>query len=338
MLTRRGFLQTGVAGAAAAAQTGAAAPWYRRCYRWGQTNITERDPVRYDIAWWRDYWKRTEVQGVIINAGGIVAYYPSKFPLHHRAEFLNGRDLYGELAQAAHEDGLAVLARMDSNRTAEDFFRAHPDWFARDASGQPYRAGRQVHHVRQQPVLRRVPARRADARLSSASHPEGFTDNSWSGLGRDSICYCDNCARKFRDRAGKPLPAHQGLGRSGLPAVDSVELRAAPGNLGPQQSHHQRRGRAELPVDRHEQRLHHQPEPLVSRLRRRSASARRFMLLDHQARADESGFQQNGDTGKLVHGLLGLGQADAGEHGACTRRGARPSAWPASRPRKRACG
>ena len=29
------------------------------------------------------------------------------------------------------------------------------------------------------------------------------------------------------------------------------------------------------------------------------------MLLDHQARADESGFQQNGDTGKLVHGLLG---------------------------------
>ncbi|HEY2016539.1 MAG TPA: Tat pathway signal protein, partial [Bryobacteraceae bacterium] len=30
-----------------------------------------------------------------------------------------------------------------------------------------------------------------------------------------------------------------------------------------------------------------------------------FLLLDHQARADESGFQQNGDTGKLIHGLLG---------------------------------
>ena len=24
-------------------------PWYRRAYRWGQTNITEKDPVRYDI-------------------------------------------------------------------------------------------------------------------------------------------------------------------------------------------------------------------------------------------------------------------------------------------------
>jgi len=28
-------------------------PWYRRAYLWGQTNITEKDPVRYDIAWWR---------------------------------------------------------------------------------------------------------------------------------------------------------------------------------------------------------------------------------------------------------------------------------------------
>jgi hypothetical protein len=103
-------------------------------------NITERDPVRYDLAWWRAHWKRTETQGVIVNAGGIVAYYPSKFPLHHRAEFLNGRDLYGDLTKAAHDDGLAVLARMDSNRTAEDFYRAHPDWFSRNASGEPIRA------------------------------------------------------------------------------------------------------------------------------------------------------------------------------------------------------
>ena len=97
-------------------------PWYRRVCRWGQTNITENDPPHYDIPFWRDYWKRTRVQGVIVNAGGIVAYYPSRFPLHHRAEFLNGRDLYGELAKAAHDDGLAVLARMDCNRTAADFY------------------------------------------------------------------------------------------------------------------------------------------------------------------------------------------------------------------------
>ena len=124
MLTRRDFIETGLAGTAAVsagqfendAENGPASggvPWFRRMLRWGQTNITERDPVSYDIAWWREYWKRTEVQGVIVNAGGIVAYYPSKFPLQHRAEFLNGRDLIGELTRAAHDDRVMRVGAHD---------------------------------------------------------------------------------------------------------------------------------------------------------------------------------------------------------------------------------
>src|SRR5262249_51850384 len=30
-----------------------------------------------------------------------------------------------------------------------------------------------------------------------------------------------------------------------------------------------------------------------------------MILLDHQARSDATGFQENGETGKLIHGLLG---------------------------------
>jgi len=71
--------------------------------------IAEIDTTSYNIAWWRRYWRGTRVQGVILNAGGIVAYYPGKFPLHHRAEGLVDRDLHGELAQAAQEDGLYVF-------------------------------------------------------------------------------------------------------------------------------------------------------------------------------------------------------------------------------------
>lgn len=62
------------------------------------------------------------MQAVIINGGGIVAYYPSRFPQHYRAQYLGDRDLFGEVAQAAHEEGLAVLARMDSNRTTKEFY------------------------------------------------------------------------------------------------------------------------------------------------------------------------------------------------------------------------
>src|SRR3974377_1771899 len=97
----------------------AALPWYRRTLRWGQTNITEIDPTRYDISWWRKHWQRTQTQGILANAGGVVAYYPSRVPLHRQAQHLSGRDLFGELCRAAHEDGVVVLARMDSNRASE---------------------------------------------------------------------------------------------------------------------------------------------------------------------------------------------------------------------------
>src|SRR3954467_6484242 len=149
--TRRDFLKTAAVATAIASSAEATLsaepadkkddPWYRRTLRWGQTNITEIDPARYDIAWWRQYWKRTAVQGVIINAGGIVAYYPSRFPLQYRPPALGDRDLFGELTRAAREDGLTVLARMDSNRVHEPLYKAHPDWIAVDATGAPYRSG-----------------------------------------------------------------------------------------------------------------------------------------------------------------------------------------------------
>lgn len=123
------------ANAQSVAATHSVAPWFKTAVRWGQTNIVEIDPLNYDIDWWRQHWKNTKVQGVVINGGGIVCYYPSKVPYHRRAEFLGDRDLLGELTAAAHEDGLAVFARMDANRADQEFYDAHPDWFAHDVNG-----------------------------------------------------------------------------------------------------------------------------------------------------------------------------------------------------------
>jgi hypothetical protein len=283
--------------------TGGKQPWYLRTYRWGQTNITEADPVQYDIAWWREYWKRTETQGVIINAGGIVAYYPSKFPLQYRAQFLNGRDLFGELTEAAHTDGLVVMARMDSNRTAENFYQAHPDWFARTADGKPYRAAdkyitciNSAYYDEYLPdVLREIIQR---------SRPEGITDNSWAGMGRGSICYCDNCQRKFRAKTGQAVPPRANWDdpayrqwilwnyarRTELWEFNNRTTQAAGG-----------------------------ADCIWSGMNSGSVSAQassfrdlkeickraHIVMLDHQRRSDTTGFQQNGDTGKRVHSLLG---------------------------------
>jgi len=285
------------------AESSASLPWYRRTYRWGQTNITEIDPTRYDIPWWRQYWKRTEVQGVIINAGGIYAYYPSKFPLHHRPEALGERDLYGELARAAHDDGLAVLARMDSNKAHEAFYKAHPDWFAIDANGKPYRSGEHYVSCISSPYYEEyLPGILQE--IIERSHPEGITDNSWSGLGRDSICYCQHCARRFREYGGKNLPRSHNWNdpvyrqwilwsyarRLEIWDLNNRVTKAAGGPhclwLGMNGGGISGQSRS---------------------FRDYKAICERteILMLDHQSRADSGGFQNNAETGKLLHGILG---------------------------------
>ncbi len=278
-------------------------PWYRRTLRWGQTNITEIDAQRYDIAWWRQHWKRTQIQGVLINAGGIYASYPSRFPLHYRALELGDRDLFGELARAAHEDGLVVLARMDSNRVREEFYRAHPDWFAIDAKGQPYRNGDLYVTCVNSPyydeyipgILREIIER---------SHPEGFGDNNWNGLERDKICYCGNCQRKFRERTGQPIPLvknwddplyRQWIQWNYARRIEIWDLnnRVTREAGGPHC----------LWIGMNSGSLPYQG--LRFRDYRAICERSELFLLDDQMRNDVSGFQHNGEIGKLIHGLLG---------------------------------
>ncbi|MDP9371501.1 MAG: beta-galactosidase, partial [Chloroflexota bacterium] len=280
-----------------------AQPWYRRCYRWGQTNLTEIDPVRYDGEFWRAHWRRTRVQGVIVNAGGIVAYYPSKYPLHHRARHLGDRDLYGEIVAAAREEGLAVLARMDSNRAHEPFYVEHPDWFTVDAEGRPYRAGDLYIACVNSPyydehltgVLREIIER---------SHPDGLTDNSWSGLERGRICYCANCARQFREATGQALPRaanwddqayRRWIGWNYARRVEIWELnnRVTREAGGPDC----------LWIGMNSGDLHAQ----ATRFRDYQAVCERtaIIMLDSQRRTNAHGFQSNGEMGKLIHGLLG---------------------------------
>ena len=278
-------------------------PWYRRTLRWGQTNITEIDPERYDIAWWRQYWKRTETQGVIVNAGGIVAYYPTKIPLHHQAEYLNGRDLFGELCRAAHEDGLMVFARMDSNRAHEDLYRAHPDWFARRSNGQPYKADDLFVTCINSPYYEeQIPAILHE--IIETYHPEGFTDNSWSGLGRNSPCFCDNCKKHFQERTGHAIPEEKNwndpIYREWVRWNYERRLEIWDLNNRITQT---AGGRDCIWVGMNGGSIAGQAQSF--RDYRQICQRAEMIMLDYQARGDGDGFQQNGEAGKLIHGLLG---------------------------------
>jgi hypothetical protein len=278
-------------------------PWYRRTVRWGQTNITERDAAGYDIDWWRGHWRKTRVQGIIVNAGGIVAYYPSQYPLHYRPEALGDRDLFGEVTAAAHQEGLVVLARMDSNRTHEAFYEARPEWFALDAEGRPYRAGELYLTCINSPyydeyipgVLREI-ARR--------SKPEGFTDNSWSGLEHHQICFCENCRRRFKDLTGQALPPRRDYDdpdyRRWL--AWNYDRRLEVWDLN-NRTAREAGGPDCLWVGMISGNLVYE----CRRLRdvKRICERAEFILCDDQSRTAGDGFQANGEIGKRLHGVLG---------------------------------
>src|SRR5256886_9400199 len=116
-------------------------PWYATMRRCGQLNFNERDPLTLDVAAWIDYWASLRVNALLVNGGGIMAFYPTEVPYHHRSGFLGTRDLFGEMAAAARARGIRVVARMDCNYSWEEALRAHPEWFERDRDGQPRRHG-----------------------------------------------------------------------------------------------------------------------------------------------------------------------------------------------------
>ncbi len=286
-------------------------PWYRRVMRWGQTNIREIDalPERYDIKWWVDYWQRTRVQGVIINAGGIVAYYPSALELHRRSPYLGSRDLFGELMAAAREQGLVVVARMDSSRANERFYYEHPDWFAVDAQGQPYRAGSfdgPFYTACISGPYYRDYLPRVLQELCERYRPDGFSDNSWSGLSRSAgICYCRFCREQFAEfSGGMALPRAKNWD-------DPVYRRWI------EWSYAQRVSIWEL----NNATTHRYGGPdcewsgmnsgsLASQCRsfrdwRAMTERVRIVFLDHQGRSGSGAIWQNGEQGKLIRSLMG---------------------------------
>src|SRR5438874_8207132 len=102
--------------------------WYATMRRCGQINYNEQDPLTMNVDAWGDYWASLKVDAVLLNGGGILAFYPTQVPYHRRSQFLGTRDLFGEMVAAMKRRGIRAVARMDCNLAYEDALKAHPEW------------------------------------------------------------------------------------------------------------------------------------------------------------------------------------------------------------------
>jgi hypothetical protein len=170
-------------------------PWYASMRRCGQTNFNERDPIELDISWWVDYWSSLKLDALLLNAGGIMAFYPTKIPFQRRSQFLDGHDLFGDYAKAAKEKGIHVVARLDCNYVYEDAYKAHPEWVEQSADGKPithpespwlYKTCMYSTYFTEQmlAIIREI---------NSLYDVDGFFTNGWPSTNRPQPCHCDAC-------------------------------------------------------------------------------------------------------------------------------------------------
>ena len=179
--------------------------WFDKPMRWAQLVLVENDPGQYDPQFWLDYFKRTHSDAACLSAGGIVAYYPTKVPLHHRSAWMKESDPFGELLAGCRKLNMYVLARTDPHAARQEVYDAHPDWIAVDAEGRKRR------HWANPELWVTCALGPYNFEFMTEVHREimrlygvdGIFSNRWAGSG---LCYCEHCQRNFRAASGMDLP------------------------------------------------------------------------------------------------------------------------------------
>jgi len=205
-MNRREFLLNAALASSAIALAGPEPdPWFDRPMRWAQLTLVEDDPGKYDPGFWLNYFKRTHSDAACLSAGGCVAYYPTKIPLHYRSKWLGQNDAFGELVAGCRQLNMVVIARTDPHAAHQDVFDAHPDWIAVNAAGEK----------RRHPVMPELWVTCAlgpynfdfmtevTKEIVSMYKVDGIFSNRWAGSG---MCYCEHCQSNFKLAAEMDLP------------------------------------------------------------------------------------------------------------------------------------
>jgi len=205
VLSEREAVGQDAAAGAAPPKTAESTGWYDRPMRWFQLAFVEDDPGNYSPAFWLNYFKSIHADAACLSAGGCVAFYPTKIPLHYRSKFLKDTDPFGEMVAGCRGLGMNVIARTDPHAAHQDVYDAHPEWIAVDAQGQKRR-----HWA--DPSLWVTCALGAynfgfmtdvTIEIVSKYKVDGVFSNRWAGSG---MCYCDSCKYLFHEYCNKDLP------------------------------------------------------------------------------------------------------------------------------------
>ena len=179
--------------------------WFNRPMRWAQLTLVENDPGRFDPDFWLSYFKRIHADGATLSAGGVVAYYPTDVPLHHRSKWLDDSDPLGYLMTGCRKMNMSLITRTDPHATWQNVYDAHPDWIAVTSEGEKRRhwANPELWVTCALGPYNFEFMTQVHKEIMERYEPDGIFSNRWAGHG---ICYCEHCEKNFRKYSGMELP------------------------------------------------------------------------------------------------------------------------------------
>jgi hypothetical protein len=179
--------------------------WFSRPMRWAQLTLVENDPGTFDPDFWISYFRKIHADGSVLSAGGIVAYYPTDIPFHHRSSWLGSLDSFGYLVKGCRDMNMSVIARSDPHATWQNVYEAHPDWIAVTAAGEKRRhwANPEMWVTCALGPYNFEFMTQVHKEIMERYQPDGIFSNRWAGNG---ICYCEHCKKNFAEYSGKELP------------------------------------------------------------------------------------------------------------------------------------
>lgn len=187
--------------------------WKRNNLRLIQTNLRATDAAA-DRSALIEQLKELSANVLLLNTGGLVAFYPTSLDFHYRSPFLGDGDLVGDMVELCHRNGIRFMARFDLSKIHESIYRAHPEWAYRSKTGEAINYNGMVHTCINSAYQRE---RSLDILKEAIDrYPvDGVFFNMFGYTTRDysnryhGICRCESCRKAFQERYGMELPEEE---------------------------------------------------------------------------------------------------------------------------------
>ena len=183
--------------------------WLNNNLRMIQNNLRDID-AGMDVQKWFEEIRASHCNCVMVGAGGISSFFPTKLPFQTPSPYLKG-DLLGDIVRICHENGVRVIARFDFSKTHERLLDEHPEWYYVSESGEhlhyndtaatcvcgEYQQKKSIEILRE--VIENYPVDGVFFNMF------GFQTKDYSNV-EHGICNCASCRAAYKAFSGRELP------------------------------------------------------------------------------------------------------------------------------------